>query len=139
MVATISGAPERIATGDLAIWEPPTTDTMTPLPSRDSPNGPAERLFATTTIRLGDLGAVTSGDPSSHDPAQPGGVLSGNGLTLGRCNLANPCDDGRFTYLTIGEVTDAGFAGWWTAVTTGTRPVRPFAQRPGGYFCAVRR
>lgn len=73
---------------------------------------------------------------TSHDPAKPGAVVSGQHLILGDLR------DGYAEQLTITAVAPEGFWGWWKAqqgieMAPGAdgRQVLP---DPGGYFCALR-
>jgi len=87
---------------------------------------------------------LTGGDPawrsavSSHDPAHPGVVLTGQHLTLGHAGRP----EGMIQILTITAVAPEGFWGWWKAdpgvavnIEPGTNRVLPDAA---GYFCALR-
>lgn len=74
----------------------------------------------------------------SRDPDQPGVVLGGDHLRLGRPGSL----DAPVEHLTITAVAPEGFWGWWKAdpgwgITTdsSTRRVLP---DPAGYFCALR-
>lgn len=86
----------------------------------------------------------TGGDPawraavSSHDPARPGAVLTGQHLRLGQ---ASP-PDGMVHLLTITAVSAEGFWGWWKADRGVAVSTEPGTDRvlpdPAGYFCALR-
>jgi len=86
----------------------------------------------------------TGGDPawraavSSHDPAHPGVVLTGQHLRLGQAGRP----DGMVHLLTITAVAPEGFWGWWKADPGMAVMTEPGTDRvlpdPAGYFCALR-
>jgi hypothetical protein len=87
---------------------------------------------------------LDEGDPawraavSSHDPARPGAVLTGQHLRLGQ--PGHP--DALVHILTITAVAPEGFWGWWRADPGVALRTEPGTDRvlpdPAGYFCALR-
>jgi hypothetical protein len=87
---------------------------------------------------------LDGGDPawraavSSHDPARPGAVLTGQHLRLGQ--PGHP--DALVHILTITAVAPEGFWGWWRADPGVALRTEPGTDRvlpdPAGYFCALR-
>ena len=87
---------------------------------------------------------VVEGDTTLHleagsrDRDNPGAVLAGDRLRLGRSGSI----DAHTEHLVITAVAPDGFFGWWKAepgweisVDTRTQHIRP---DPAGYFCALR-
>jgi hypothetical protein len=74
----------------------------------------------------------------SRDPNNPGAVLAGNHLRLGRFGDVNAHSE----HLSITAIAPEGFWGWWKAepgmeVTLEARTGRVLPD-PAGYFCALR-